>query len=439
MMKPGRGVLLSVAAVASLVTSDPLSATIGGTSEDHPIPTSFFGMTFDHASDWPTVPIGAVGHEPAIGWYWHERTKGTFTWAGVDGYVSAAEQHGVDFIYELGGNVPAWASSRPNEPCQALAPNDHGCAAPPANIQDWDDYVTAVVTRYKRRIKFYEIWNEPNNPRAWSGTFAQLVELARHAHTIIKAIDAKAQVLTPAPAGPGAPWEWMEQYLDAGGGPYADIGAFHGYMAASWVTPYPFPEDETTSGCAPPGPRSNCSGSVLTKVARFRSAFDNGGMLHAPMFDTEGSWGKGTITDPDQQVAWLARWLLLQASAGVSRVYWYAWGPAPDPTTAWGALLDLEGNITAAGVAYGQLERWLAGATITQPCARARDAVWTCGLSRAGYLGLVVWNTSGPAPYTVPSQYVQHRDLAGNIALLPVKSILVGAAPILLETGPAPR
>jgi hypothetical protein len=31
------------------------------------------------------------------------------------------------------------------------------------------------------------------------------------------------------------------------------------------------------------------------------------------MFDTEGSWGKGNVTDPDSRVAWLARWYQLQA------------------------------------------------------------------------------------------------------------------------------
>src|SRR5258708_14422074 len=44
--------------------------------------------------------------------------------------------------------------------------------------QHWIDWVTAVVTRYKGKISYYEIWNEPNNTAMWQGTNAQLVRLA---------------------------------------------------------------------------------------------------------------------------------------------------------------------------------------------------------------------------------------------------------------------
>jgi hypothetical protein len=56
-------------------------------------------------------------------------------------------------------------------------------------------------------------------------------------------------------------------------------------------------------------------------------------------------------------------------------------------------------------------------------------------LRRAGYHALVVCSTSGSAAYTAPAQYGQYRDMAGNTALFPAKSIIVGTAPVLLETG----
>ena len=44
-----------------------------------------------------------------------------------------------------------------------------------------------------------------------------------------------------------------------------------------------------------------------------RAVFDQYGLAGKPMFQTEGSWGKGNVTDPDTQTAWVARSMLLQA------------------------------------------------------------------------------------------------------------------------------
>ena len=103
-------------------------------------------------------------------WAELEPAKGVWNWGGLDNFVAAAQEHGVSDILLNLGQSPRWASSSPETAghmygTPALTP------APPANIQDWRDYVTAVAQRYKGRIRYYEIWNEPNGPSWYTGSF----------------------------------------------------------------------------------------------------------------------------------------------------------------------------------------------------------------------------------------------------------------------------
>ncbi|HEY4723287.1 MAG TPA: cellulase family glycosylhydrolase, partial [Anaerolineae bacterium] len=71
-------------------------------------------------------------------------------WAKYDNIVQLAEQHGIDLVVRLEA-PPKWARSTP------------GDFSPPSNLGDFGDYVAAVAARYRGRIQFYQIWNEPNN------------------------------------------------------------------------------------------------------------------------------------------------------------------------------------------------------------------------------------------------------------------------------------
>jgi len=347
----------------------------------------------------------------------------------------------VDYLVDLGG-TPQWAARDPSS-CGGF-PQAAICTSPPANLDDWIDYVTAVVSRYKGRIQYYELWNEPNTRHFWTGSYADMVELARSAYTIIKTIDPDALVLTPAPTGPVHPVrpgsgfiasapDWMATYLRAGGAEFADIGAWHGYIGRTGTTPYPMPEQDATPGCAP----EDCYGSINRKIELMRATFDANGMGSKPMFDTEGGWGVTTNLNPADQPGWLARWYLLQASSyatdNLQRVYWFAWG-GPVGGQPWGTLEDSSGAPNAAGIAANQVYDWLVGAAFTQPCAGVADGLWTCGLTLAnGRQAVVVWSAGGASSYSPSSGAAQYRDLAGNTT--PVRGpITVGARPVLVES-----
>jgi hypothetical protein len=222
---------------------------------------------------------------------------------------------------------------------------------------------------------------------------------------------------------------------DAGGALYADGGAFHGYIAQTGIKPYPMPEEDSTSGCIK---FMGCAGSIVTKTTLMRQVFDEHGLAGKPMFDTEGSWGEGNVTDQDTQAAWLARWYLLQAGLrstnNLQIVAWFTWGRPK--TFLWGMIENDSFAPTLAGIAFNQVVSWLVGTTINQPCSSTSDGIWTCSLSRpGGYGALAIWNMQDSKSYVPSNAYTVYRDLAGKtVKITKGNPITIGAKPILLET-----
>jgi hypothetical protein len=238
--------------------------------------------------------------------------------------------------------------------------------------------------------------------------------MAQHAQQIIKSVDPNAVILTPSPTWTStSPDQWMTQYLQAGGGQYADIIAFHGYVDSS-------PE------------------SIDPLAANMWKVMNANGQGSKPLWDTEASWSladscSSSICDPDQQAAFLVRHYMLHLSRNVQRYYWYAW------EDTWGTLWTSGSGVQKPGVAYQQVYNWLVGATLSQTCSQDSSSTWTCGITRPnGYQGLVVWNPKSTVSYTEGSQYKQYRDIYGGTAAVPTNGVVsVGFKPILLETNAA--
>ena len=316
--------------------------------------------------------------------------------------IDLAQKHGVDLLFTL-GRTPRWASANPD----AKSPYGPGQCAPPANIQYWDEFLRAVVTHAGGKIKFWETWNEPQSPDSvfYCGDVSTMVELQRRAYEIIKTIDPSAMVLTPSAVGGYGP-PWMSRFLAGGGGKYADIMAFHGYLA-------PHAEAE----------------SIIPAITSFKTVFAEHGQEAKPVWDTEAGWGQNPwLPDPDLQAAFLAKFYLLHWSAGIERFYWYAYD-----NETWGTLWDAKNGLHKAGIAYREIHRWLQGATMTVPCA-SNQALWTCTLVREnGYRALILWSTANASAsadrFSVPDAFQQYRDLAGNL-----QRITDGSVPTLKQT-----
>ncbi|HFQ94923.1 MAG TPA: hypothetical protein ENK32_12990, partial [Anaerolineae bacterium] len=118
----------------------------------------------------------------------HEPAKSA--WEKYDNIVDLAEANGLEIIARL-SNPPAWSRALPVEETGALAPPDY--------FNDFADFAATVAERYKGRIRYYQIWNEPNGNEEWGKNRPvspeEYTELLCLAYERIKQVDPEAVAL----------------------------------------------------------------------------------------------------------------------------------------------------------------------------------------------------------------------------------------------------
>jgi len=157
-------------------------------------------------------------------------------WDKYDHIVELAEKYGLSIIARL-SNPPAWSRA---------AGDKMGTYAPPDDYNDFGDFVHAVVSRYRGRIKYYQIWNEPNIYPEWGEQPVDpeaYTELLKIGYTRAKEADPNCVIISGALAstielGPRNlnDFIFLQRMYDAGAGDYFDILAMQGY--GLWSGPY---------------------------------------------------------------------------------------------------------------------------------------------------------------------------------------------------------
>ena len=191
---------------------------------------TFFSMGVSSSLDMPKVTYGTLSH-PSLAWTTVEGTaRGTYNWKNMDPFVNSVpkDANGVANIVISMGWTPGWAV-KDHTHCFNSNLGVVACTVPPDNMQDWVDFITTFVAHYNGakgtpHVKYYEIWNEANDPLFWTGTIPQLVSLAQVAYPIIKA-DPFSSVSTPSVIWTGGT-TFLTSYLQAGGSDYADLLTF---------------------------------------------------------------------------------------------------------------------------------------------------------------------------------------------------------------------
>jgi Beta-galactosidase len=370
----------------------------------------------DDERAWPKVRFGAWRlWDAGVAWLDLEPKKDEWHFEKLDRYVALAERHGVKVLLTL-GQTPQWASARSNE----AGPYGKGCAAEPGNITDWENYVRVLVTRYKGRIEAYELWNEPDfsqiPPRGfYSGTPEKMVELARVAYRVIKRIDPRAIVASPAVV---AEIERLEPYFRAGGHHYADVLAAHFYVL-------------------PPE-------RLLPSIQKFKSLMAKYGLQAKELWNTESGF---LIDNPEQIVkpsmtsgvfskvlsrkeaaANIAQFLILSKANGISRTYWYAWD-----NFDMGLAKDDSGMPNAAGLAYDRIVSWIDNAKSLQ-CNLSAASIQVCNLDRGDMVSRILWSIKGTVAWNLSSnsQARVYETLEGQKVRIETTQLQIGNAPVHL-------
>ena len=399
------------------VSATRLSDTRTSTVPNKPIPRSLFGMHIANPDKipWPAVPFAswrlwdtATRHGMAF-WAHLERFKGAWDFRTLDYCVELAQQHGVELIYTM-GITPTWASARPED----KSPYGKGpTPAEPKNMDDWRNYIRTIATRYKGKIHYYEVWNEPNLKHFFSGSVDQMLALSREAYTILKQVDPSIIVVGPALSSNKKGLQWIDEFLSKGGGNYADIISAHFYPVMGKT-----PEENL--------PRIR---EVLKIIAKH-------GLKSKPFWNTETGWGNrltnGFFSD-EESMAYIARSYILNWALGIERLYWYAW----DNRNIVTILMVEEDNktLTPAAKAYDQIQKWLVGSRMKR-CEPDNKKTWICELTKnKNDKFWIVWNQKHEQDLVVPKTFDVRRvqSLDGKTTALPDNRILkVGQLPVLL-------
>lgn len=151
------------------------------------------------------------------------------TWTKYDRLVALADEYGLEIIARL-DHPPNW--SRADGAAR-------GNFAPPDNYDDYGDFVNAVVSRYKGKIKYYQIWNEPNIYPEWGEqpvNAQDYTRLLKIGYTRAKQADPNAVLISAGLAqtletGPRNVSDliFLQQLYDAGAKDYFDILAVMNY------------------------------------------------------------------------------------------------------------------------------------------------------------------------------------------------------------------
>lgn len=158
--------------------------------------------------------------DAGVCWSEVEPQKGVFDFSKLDQYVNNAHAQGLRPIYVM-AMTPMWAAR-----AGATTNYTGGSATPPADGNDWIEFVSTLAMRYGDGI-VYEVWNEPNLSLYWTGTMSDLFSMTKMAYQHIKGHAPTATVI-------GCSWNRlgtseMDRWLYYGAAQYVDAVSFHPY------------------------------------------------------------------------------------------------------------------------------------------------------------------------------------------------------------------
>ena len=193
------------------------------------------------ARDWRLIQEGGFKWvKQRLAWHDVEGAgPGRYEWAAADRIVDEAVQAGLDLILRV-DMPPVWAMP------EAGSPEYNTLPAYPDTLQE---FCYVLASRYKGRVRGYQVWNEPNLAREWRDLQpnpAAYVTLLRACYIGVKTADDQALVISAglAPTGSGLPqaipdMDYLIGMYEAGAAPYFDLLGLHapGYKAPPVLPP----------------------------------------------------------------------------------------------------------------------------------------------------------------------------------------------------------
>jgi len=105
------------------------------------------------------VPLGIKKIRLQGGWAKTERDQGKYDWRWLDRIIDDALSRGLEIILQTNYGNPIYPGGGSRHLSGGFPTSEEAWAA-------WDKWVEAMATRYKGKVRDWEMWNEPNNNKA---------------------------------------------------------------------------------------------------------------------------------------------------------------------------------------------------------------------------------------------------------------------------------
>jgi len=227
-------------------------------------------------------------------WKQIEPEKGKYDWTFYDRAFEKISGSNINVLGIIDYSAP-WATDDPNRAdADKYMPNP----------DDWRDYVGKVVERYGNKVKYWQIWNEPNlsvffKPEPDAGKYVELLKIASQE---IRLRDGNAKVVLGGLSGVDV--GYLGELKSLGAGEYFDIIALHPYR-------FDFKSPPESGGFM----------DDLKKAEKASEDFNN-----KNIWFTEFGWPTDATegVSEDIQAKFLARTYLMSfAFPNVKKLFWY--------------------------------------------------------------------------------------------------------------------
>jgi hypothetical protein len=425
---------LAAVLVGALAAALALTACLPASAANVRVRHTLFGIHdgTDTSSSFQQIHEGAVRlWDVGVQWQQVETSRGHYSWARLDNLVSQAQAAHAEVTMVV-ALTPSFYAARPTNP--------------PRNIDRYRVFVRALMKRYRnfhgrRGIAAYEVWNEANIATFYTGTTVQLARLTRAMDQVRDNVDPHAKVIAP-------PMVTRLKYQLVGLSRYYHqrlngVPVWR-YVDAVALSLYPLPRYGGRTGVPEDAIKQlNVVKRRLHQAGVPRSkAIWNTEVNYGLQSGSQGGTSARAISEA-RQAANVMRTYLLNAAAGVKRVFWYRYdmhrldgggGLANTRLTA----LDRPSDVTGAGRAYLRAQRWMHGTLLGsgngRPCRADRRGTHTCVVRDATGTRYVYWNPFHRATVRLPRGVHQLQGVLGAISTVKPRSRLrVGYKPVMVS------
>jgi hypothetical protein len=377
-------------------------------SQHTAIPNTFFGIVVNRLgvhTNWPGMNTEVLRMwDTTTKWSDVEPARGQWNFKRSDYYVDYATKNGAQILFTL-GQTPPWAASDTTVKCAYAV----GCS-PPRDENDWRLYVRAMAQRYGSRIKYWELWNEPNYAGFWTGTPEQLVDLANIAQQELRAVNPNAVLIGPCATISGI--QFLDRFLAAGGAKFLNGISFHGYCNTD-------PE------------------TLADTINAFATVMQEHGVGTLPLWNTEGAAvcddqtpACATTMSPADLDSLGPRALSIMAAKGLANFDYYNW-----EARSLAPLSNLDyRTLTSAGTAYNVTTEWLKGGAVFD--AYNFNDVYVVRMHSGSGDKTILWSTDDQSDVQIPSSWkcTTLTTLQGaKQAISSSRQLRIGHQPVLLQ------